>query len=63
MDTTIILRTCTAWLTEKELKVAVADLERYLAGEHVQRAFPYLTPGQREMLLSGLCGDCFDKLF
>lgn len=28
----------------------------------IQTAFPYLTPDKREILLSRLCGDCFDEL-
>lgn len=29
----------------------------------IQDQFPQLTPGQREMLLSGLCEECWNKLF
>jgi len=29
----------------------------------VQRAFPFLTDGQRELLISGTCGNCFDEMF
>lgn len=31
--------------------------------EFVQDAFPKLTPGQREMLLSGLCEKCWIEIF
>ena len=30
---------------------------------HVQKQFPQLSPAQREMLLTGLCGDCWDEIF
>ena len=29
----------------------------------IQDALPGLTPGQREMLLSQICEECFDKMF
>ena len=30
---------------------------------HIQDIFPYLTPAERELLISGICGECWDKLF
>jgi hypothetical protein len=32
-------------------------------GEYVQNAFPYLSPAQREMIVSGTHSKCFDELF
>lgn len=29
----------------------------------IQNQFPKLTPGQREMLLSGLCEKCWNEIF
>lgn len=29
----------------------------------IQHAFPYLTPGEREILMSSTCSDCFDRMF
>jgi len=29
----------------------------------VQDVFPYLSADEREMLISGICPDCWDKLF
>ena len=29
----------------------------------IQDAFPELTPGERELLLSSICGECFDIVF
>jgi len=39
------------------------DFFNWKAGQHAQRAFPYLTPGQRELLISQTCDACFDKIF
>jgi hypothetical protein len=32
-------------------------------GEMIQNAFPELTPDQRELILTGTCGKCFDEMF
>lgn len=36
---------------------------RWLEGERIQKALPMLTPDQREIMISGICGRCFDKMF
>ena len=47
-----------------ELNVNGADIERvYRHGAHVQDAMPYLTAGEREILISGLCERCFNEIF
>ncbi len=30
---------------------------------YIQDIFPYLSPEERELLLSGICGDCFHSMF
>ena len=32
-------------------------------GALVQEAFPYLNASEREMLISGICPDCWDSMF
>jgi hypothetical protein len=39
------------------------DLQDYFEGEYIQSALSYLSPNERELLLSQICGDCFDKMF
>ena len=39
------------------------QFEAWERGTLIQDAFPELTPGQREILISKVCGDCFDKMF
>ena len=34
-----------------------------MAGENIQIAFPDLTADQREILISGICPECWDKIF
>lgn len=40
------------------------DMIDWLSGSlPIQDALPYLTAGERELLISGTCGPCFDILF
>lgn len=46
------------------LRVRPEDRAAYRVGRgSVQDIFPYLAPAEREMLISGVCGDCFAKIF
>lgn len=40
-----------------------ADCDRWIDGELVQNAFPYLTADERELLVSGLCFKCQNDVF
>ncbi len=40
------------------------SLSKWMVGrEPIQNAMPELTADQREFLISGICGTCFDKMF
>lgn len=39
------------------------DYERWKDGEFIQNVAPYLRPDDRELLISGTCGPCFDGMF
>lgn len=43
-------------------RVWKTDLELRKKGAMIQNAFPYVTADKRELLVSGLCGKCFDKI-
>ena len=36
---------------------------KYQKGEFIQKAFPELNPAQREMLITGICPECWDRIF
>jgi hypothetical protein len=38
-------------------------LKRWVRGMKIQDANPNLTPSEAELLISGTCGPCFDKMF
>jgi len=48
--------------TKKILVDGVDWINWQYNGMHVQNAFPYLSPNDREILISDICGDCFDRL-
>lgn len=36
---------------------------RWMDGEHIQDVAPQLSVDDRELLISGVCGTCFDTMF
>jgi hypothetical protein len=46
-----------------EVEVNEADYWDWDDGMLVQDAFPYLSADEREMLISGICPTCWDKMF
>ena len=38
------------------------DVCNWQDGALIQDAMPYLTSGERELFISGVCGPCYDKL-
>ena len=45
------------------ITVPEADYISWHNGEYIQDAFPYLTAGQRELMLSNTCDTCWNKFF
>jgi hypothetical protein len=39
------------------------DMKRWQERELIQKAMPYLSANERELLISGICGKCFDETF
>lgn len=46
-----------------EVEVNEMDYLDWQDGMHAQDAFPYLSAEDREMLISGICPDCWDGMF
>lgn len=46
-----------------EVEVNEIDYLDWQDGELVQVAFPYLSANERGMLISGICHQCWDKMF
>lgn len=47
----------------QEINITEEQYKRWKAGEHLQDVAPNLTADEREILISGICGICFDKIF
>lgn len=47
----------------KILSAPAANWNAYWSGALVQNAFPDMSPDDRELLISGICGPCYDSLF
>lgn len=46
------------------LKVKKDDYTDYISnGKLIQLAFPYLSAGERELIISGICDKCFIDMF
>jgi hypothetical protein len=46
------------------LKVNLRDWKRYASGgDTIQACFSYLTPSERELILSGTCDPCWDLMW
>jgi hypothetical protein len=55
---------CRTCKTEFEIKAYEKDMNDWNKGKkHIQNAMPYLNANTRELLISGICGTCFDKLY
>lgn len=57
---------CQCVMCSKMITLYVKELDFYAwseAGACIQDAFPYLTPDEREIMMSGICGQCFTRTF
>lgn len=63
MDVVTLVVDCFCCDLEFPIDVKASDIVKYQEGVHIQVAFPYLTSAERELLISGTCGPCFDKMF
>jgi len=57
-----ILCTCSQCTNKISIDVNQHDYYRWQDGSLIQKEMPYLTCDERELLISGVCGSCFDKM-
>ena len=62
-DNTTIQIICPFCGKVNEITVPTDDFIDWQCGELIQNAMPYLTPENREFLISGMCRECQDKIF
>lgn len=55
---------CIMCHTKHTILVPVGGYTQWAKGQaKIQEALPGLTDDERELLVSGICGQCFDKMF
>ena len=63
-DTTITLKKqCHMCSKEFTIEVPTNGYFAWCSGERIQKAMSDVPPEERELLISGICGKCFDKMF
>ena len=62
MTATICVQ-CPSCNEVSEVLAPVDGFRRWQAGELIQDALPELTPDEREILISGICNDCWKEMF
>lgn len=63
LDELTVIPSCRVCQKRVEIKVKHADFHKWQSGMLIQNAMPYLSKQDREMLISGTCDACFNKLF
>lgn len=58
-----IVATCRYCREPERIDMHAEDWARWKGGEYIQTAAPYLSPEQREMLISATCSFCWEKMF
>ena len=62
-EKTTMWSTCRVCKNQVEMQVHIEDVTAWENGKLIQDAMPYLSADEREVLISGICGPCFDKMF
>jgi hypothetical protein len=60
---TSIFTGCLMCRVDFVLVVPTVSYLRWLDGESAQSSFPMMPKGERELLVSGTCDECFEALF
>ena len=61
--TTIVAVDCIRCKERQHIRTKTEDLDSWENGEKIQNAMPYLSDDEREILISQVCGTCFDNMF
>jgi hypothetical protein len=54
---------CRVCHRDKSINVPIKGYLEWCSGELIQNAMPSLSFAGREMLISRICGECWDKMF
>lgn len=59
---TRVQRRCISCGMVVEFEVPEEGFKEWKAGELIQNAMPEVGEDERELLISGICGQCFDRM-
>ena len=54
---------CVSCGEPKQFEVDAYGYSRRLEGELIHKCFPTMDPATRELMISGICGECWDEMF
>ena len=54
---------CIRCQTNVAMTVYEKDLNLYYQGNLIQKCFPYLSAAEREMIITGFCPTCQEKIY
>ena len=60
IETTVRCQDCGQ---DHKLLARPSDVKAWRMGAPIQWALPYLSVDERELLISGTCGECYDRMF
>ena len=63
MEKILVGNRCSVCGKMNKVEVYKADFEAWQNGELIQKAMPYLSANEREIIQTGTCAKCWDKLF
>ena len=54
--------TCISCNKSRTLSLDINEYNNWKAGKSIQQAFPEIDPNTRELMISGMCGECFKAM-
>lgn len=58
-----ITRVCIKCMKKKVFNLNATAVKAWQSGSFIQDVFPFMSAGDREMLISSICSQCFDDMF
>lgn len=59
-----VCKVCPECGKKNYIEMSDEQYQKYTEGSDlIQRIFPEMSPAQREILITGICEDCWNKLF
>lgn len=58
-----VIRPCVVCSEDQVIEATFGQWDAWKAGMSVQTAMPHLSASLREVLISGICGECWDNMF